>query len=67
MNTLRDHRFIFKPVVESQQGLIHEWLQQDYIKEWIHGQGLQNTLLGLTKFIHHHPQTQSIDRKSDLT
>jgi len=30
--------------------LIHKWLQQDHIKEWIHGKGLQNTLNGLEKF-----------------
>jgi hypothetical protein len=60
MNT-SNHRFLFKPVVESQQVLIHEWLQQDYIREWIHGVGLQNTLSGLTKFIPHYAKTQKID------
>lgn len=61
------HRFLFKPVVESQQMLIHEWLQQDYIQEWIHGVGLQSTLSGLAQFIPHYAKTQKIDRTSDLT
>jgi RimJ/RimL family protein N-acetyltransferase len=45
------HKFTFSPVVASQIPLIHGWLQQDYIREWIHGVGLQNTLTGLEKFI----------------
>jgi len=43
-------RFIFKYALESQRELIHTWLAQDYIKAWIHGVGLQNTLTGLEKF-----------------
>lgn len=66
MNT-PNHRFLFKPVVESQQALIHEWLKQDYIQEWIHGAGLQNTLSGLTKFIQYYATTQKIDRACNLT
>lgn len=27
------------------------WLQQNYIREWIHGQGLKKTLDGLEKFL----------------
>jgi len=34
----------------TQRSLIHQWLDQKYIKEWIHGIGLQNTLNGLEKF-----------------
>ena len=67
MNKSQDHRFIFKPVIEPQQKLIHEWLEQDYIQEWINGQGLQNTLSGLTKFIQHYAKTQQIDRECELT
>lgn len=67
MNTNTNFRFTFKPVVESQQEMIHKWLQQDYIKEWIHGQGLQNTLTGLTKFIQLYKETQAIDRHSPIT
>ena len=42
--------FHFSPAESSQVSLIHKWLQQDHIKEWIHGIGLQNTLNGLEKF-----------------
>lgn len=30
--------------------MIHDWLRQDYMAEWIHGAGLQSTLNGLEKF-----------------
>lgn len=36
--------FCFLPAVTSQRNLIHDWLAQPHIKEWIHGTGLQNTL-----------------------
>lgn len=42
--------FHFSPAVSSQISLIHEWLQQGHISEWIHGIGLQNTLSDLKKF-----------------
>jgi len=42
--------FDFAPAHVSQRNLIHTWLQQDYIKAWIHGVGLQSTLNGLEKF-----------------
>jgi RimJ/RimL family protein N-acetyltransferase len=42
--------FRFAPVIPSQRALIHEWLEQKHIKEWMHGAGLQNTLNGLEKF-----------------
>lgn len=42
--------FRFAPAKPAQRRLIHEWLDQKYIKEWIHGTGLQNTLNGLEKF-----------------
>ena len=67
MNTSKDYRFTFRPVIASQQTLIHEWLKQDYVAEWIHGTGLQNTLNGLTKFIQYYATTPKIDRASDLT
>ena len=47
---LQPSEFNFSPVDSSQISLIHKWLQQDHIKEWIHGTGLQNTLNGLEKF-----------------
>jgi len=43
-------KFRFSPVQLTQRSLIHQWLDQKYIKEWIHGIGLQNTLNGLEKF-----------------
>lgn len=43
--------FHFSPFESSQISLIHGWLQQSHIKEWIHGVGLQNTLNGLEKFL----------------
>ena len=60
-------RFTFKPAVESQRELIHNWLSQDYIREWIHGQGLQNTLSGLEKFFQYQAKGQGLDRQSTIT
>jgi GNAT superfamily N-acetyltransferase len=59
--------FTFKPAVESQRELIHGWLQQDYIGEWIHGQGLQNTLVGLEKFLQCQAEDKKFDRKTEIT
>ena len=42
--------FRFTPAEPTQRPLIHQWLDQKYIKGWIHGIGLQNTLNGLEKF-----------------
>ena len=42
--------FHFAPAKASQRLLLHEWLVQSHIKEWIHGVGLQNTLTGLEQF-----------------
>ncbi len=47
---LHSSEFHFSPAESSQISLIHGWLQQDHIKKWIHGTGLQNTLNGLEKF-----------------
>lgn len=47
---LNSSNFHFSPAKSSQISLIHGWLQQGHIKEWIHGVGLQNTLNGLEKF-----------------
>lgn len=43
-------KFRFKPVEVKNRTLVHEWLVQPYIAEWIHGIGLQNTLKGLEEF-----------------
>ena len=42
--------FRFAFAKSSQRPLIHRWLEQKHIKDWIHGIGLQNTLNGLEKF-----------------
>jgi RimJ/RimL family protein N-acetyltransferase len=42
--------FHFAPAQSSQRELIHRWLEQEHIKAWIHGTGLQNTMVGLEKF-----------------
>lgn len=59
--------FTFQPAVKSQRELIHQWLQQDYIREWIHGQGLQNTLSGLDQFFQYQLEAKEIDRNTTMT
>ena len=66
MNNLSFH-FTFKHAIEPQRELIHEWLQQDYICEWIHGQGLQNTLESLEKFFQYQAEGKKLDRESKIT
>lgn len=65
MNTI--NRFTFRPAMESQRACIHNWLNQDYIREWIHGQGLKNTLTGLETFFQHQAKGQGLDRQSQIT
>lgn len=60
-------RFIFKPAIESQRELIHHWLQQDYIREWVHGQGLNNLLNGLEKFYQNRKEGKGLERDSKIT
>jgi RimJ/RimL family protein N-acetyltransferase len=43
-------RFSFKPLEANKRPLVHQWLVQPHVAEWIHGVGLQNTLNGLEKF-----------------
>ncbi len=50
--------FYFESVKLSQRTLIHNWLKQIHIKEWIHGIGLQNTLNGLEKFFQEKSDTR---------
>lgn len=47
--------FSFKLAQESQRDLIHHWLSQEYIKKWLHGKGLKNTLEGLENFFQGKP------------
>lgn len=42
--------FTFRLAQKSDEKMILRWLGQDYIREWIHGVGLQNTLTGLAMF-----------------
>lgn len=42
-------RFNFEPVEKAQRILIHRWVAQDYIRCWLHGQGLRNALEDLEK------------------
>ncbi len=44
--------FHFSHAQKNQKQLIHEWLAQKYIREWIHGAGLNHTLSGLENFFH---------------
>lgn len=50
--------FIFKPVELKDRPLVHEWLLQPHIAEWIHGIGLKNTLNSSEEFF---------QGKSDIT
>jgi RimJ/RimL family protein N-acetyltransferase len=43
-----DFHFAFAKA--AQRSLIHRWLEQKHVAEWIHGAGLQNTLKGLERF-----------------
>ncbi len=64
---MKTPNFTFKPAAESQRELIHNWLQQDYIREWIHGQGAQNTLNGLEKFFQAQREGKGLDRQTHIT
>lgn len=60
-------RFDFKPVTASQRTLLHAWLEQDYIQQWIHGVGLQNTLKGLETFLKRQESGKPTDSYADIT
>lgn len=66
---MNNHAFrpTFKPAQASQRELIHGWLKQDYIAQWIHGPGLQNTVTGLEKFFQYCAEGKSIDRHMNIT
>ncbi|WP_010652657.1 GNAT family N-acetyltransferase [Fluoribacter dumoffii] len=46
-----DYRFVFKPVNKSQMALVLEWIHQPHINEWLHGEGLSNTIKDLNEFL----------------
>ncbi len=51
-NINRDFRFTFKPVNKTQQDLILDWIAQPHVHEWLHGEGLNNTIKDLNAFLH---------------
>jgi len=40
-------KFQFRPALKSDKNIILEWLEQDYIQEWLFGEGLENTIRDL--------------------
>ena len=42
-------------------------MHQDYIREWIHGQGLNNLINGLEKFYQHMNEGKGLERDSEIT
>lgn len=47
---MKQRKFIFKLAKAAQKQMILDWLQQEHIREWIHGVGLKNLLENLEKF-----------------
>ncbi len=41
----------FKPAKVSDKPLLYRWLKQSHISEWIHSEGLENTLTSLDAFL----------------
>lgn len=46
-----EFRFSFKPVDKSQHELVLGWIQQPHINEWLHGDGLNNTINDIEQFL----------------
>lgn len=44
-------KFSFRKVKKNDRELISNWLSQDYVQLWLHGDGLKYTLVDLEKFI----------------
>ncbi|CEG56153.1 GNAT family N-acetyltransferase [Legionella fallonii] len=44
-------RFTYKPVEKKQQQLVLDWFAQPHINEWLHGDGLNNTIVDLEQFV----------------
>jgi RimJ/RimL family protein N-acetyltransferase len=49
--TAKKNRFCFKPMVKSQHDLVLEWIHQPHINEWLHGDGLSNTVKDIELFL----------------
>lgn len=41
----------FRAVNKEDENLVREWLAKPHVAEWYHGDGLQNTLDGLVRFV----------------
>lgn len=46
-----DVRFSFMPVNKTQHALVLGWIRQPHINEWLHGEGLSNTIKDLDAFL----------------
>ena len=46
-----EFRFYFKPMSKSQHELVLGWIHQPYINEWLHGDGLNNTIKDIGEFL----------------
>ena len=44
MNINLKKRFHFKHVNKTQEDLVLDWISQPHINEWLHGEGLSNTI-----------------------
>lgn len=52
MDSKKDRPFFtFKAVDTTSRALIHSWMVQEHVKEWIHGECLQRTLEDLDAFL----------------
>lgn len=50
MNHMSKPLLSFAPLNKSQKELLINWLSQGHIREWLHGEGLQNTLQDIDRF-----------------
>lgn len=46
-----EFRFCFKPMNKSQHELVLGWIHQPHINEWLHGEGLSNTITDIDQFL----------------
>lgn len=45
------YRFSFRKVMTSEQTLVMDWIHKPHINEWLHGDGLNNTIEDLDNFV----------------
>ena len=50
---IEEHSFLFhfESVLKSQENMVLQWIKQLHINEWLHGDGLKNTIEDLNKFV----------------